>query len=108
MNEQQKHEMILNGTLPSGAEEWSCPVCGRRTLIRWEPEFQKTVLEAGDSFALHSAIKSNPPIELLQHNPSGLVPEEDANVSQEDPRLGPWLDWLNKVDFENLWNDDHQ
>ncbi len=45
MNEQQRHEMVLGTTYPSGAEEWNCPTCGRRLLISWEPKFKRTVLE---------------------------------------------------------------
>jgi hypothetical protein len=57
MNEGQKHEMVLEATHPSGAEEWNCPTCGRRLLINWEPKFKKTVLEAGDEFSIHSGGK---------------------------------------------------
>jgi hypothetical protein len=109
MNEQQKHEMIINGTLPSGAEEWFCPVCGRRTLINWEPEFKRTVLETGDSLAVHTAIKSSLPAESLQLDASASsFPQEGEQASGEDYRLAPWLDWLNKVDFNRLWKDDIQ
>lgn len=57
MNEGQKHEMVLETTRPSGAEEWNCPACGRRLLISWEPKFTKAVLETGDEFSVHSGGK---------------------------------------------------
>lgn len=57
MNEQQKHEMVLALTHPSGAEEWSCPTCGRRFLLSWPPSYKKIILEAGDELASHSAGK---------------------------------------------------
>ena len=57
MNEQQRHEMVLEIAHPSGAEEWNCRTCGRRLLISWEPAFKKTVLEAGDEFSIHSGGK---------------------------------------------------
>lgn len=57
MNQEQTHEMILETTHPSGVEEWNCPTCGRRLLVSWEPNFQKTVLEVGDEFSIHSGGK---------------------------------------------------
>lgn len=52
-----QHEMQLDKTHPSGAEEWFCPTCGRRLLMRWPPNYNKLVLEAGDEFAIHSGGK---------------------------------------------------
>ena len=49
----ETHEMILSGQAESGAEEWSCPECGRRMLLRWPPRYEKLVLEHGDDTALH-------------------------------------------------------
>ena len=43
-----RHEMILTGSTESGAEEWTCPSCSRRMLLRWPPDFDKFVLEHGD------------------------------------------------------------
>ena len=57
MNESQKHEMILEKTHPSGAEEWNCPTCGRRFLLNMPPEYRKIILNAGDEFAIHSGSK---------------------------------------------------
>jgi hypothetical protein len=45
--------MILNGRAESGAEEWLCPTCGRRMLLRWPPDYEKLVLEHGDDNAIH-------------------------------------------------------
>ena len=41
MNEQQKHEMILDKAYPSGEEEWYCPTCGQRFLLSWPPAYKK-------------------------------------------------------------------
>jgi hypothetical protein len=107
MNEQQQHEMIWVGTLPSGDEEWSCPICGRRTLMNWEPNFKRTVLEAGDNFAIHSASKTGLASAPSQDDSKDASAEQaDSQPANDDPRLGPWLAWLEKVDFENLWNDE--
>lgn len=48
-----KHEMVLSGRAETGAEEWSCPRCGRRMLLRWPPHLEKLVLEQGDTSAIH-------------------------------------------------------
>jgi len=48
MKEQQKHEMVLEITHPTGAEEWYCPTCGRRLLLSWPPAYKKIILDAGN------------------------------------------------------------
>jgi hypothetical protein len=45
--------MVLNGSTVSGDEEWVCPTCGRRLLLRWPPDYEKLVLEHGDDTAIH-------------------------------------------------------
>jgi hypothetical protein len=37
----------------SGTEEWACPTCGRRMLLRWPPHYSKRILEPGDESASH-------------------------------------------------------
>lgn len=49
--------MILSGTRESGAEEWTCPTCGRRVVFRWPPQYEKLVLEYGDVDAVHVGSK---------------------------------------------------
>jgi hypothetical protein len=109
MNEQQRHEMVLGTTHLSGAEEWNCPTCGRRLLISWEPNFKKTVLEAGDEFSIHSGGKGG-----LKIGNTRILPANDPNPQEEpmtpidDARLAPWELWMNKTDFEDLWDDEDQ
>jgi hypothetical protein len=47
------HEMRKVRTEESGREEWACPTCGRRMMLRWPPHYEKTVVEAGDERACH-------------------------------------------------------
>ncbi|GAA1800567.1 hypothetical protein [Actinomadura chokoriensis] len=42
-------------TAGSGLEEWACPSCGRRILLRWPPHYVKHVLDHGDEEACHIA-----------------------------------------------------
>src|SRR5689334_20094557 len=57
MDRQVYHEMVLETTHSSGAEEWYCPTCGRRLLLRWPPAYEKIVLVPGDEYAAHSGSK---------------------------------------------------
>ncbi|TDC76148.1 hypothetical protein [Actinomadura sp. 7K507] len=47
------HEMRMVRTQESGLEEWACPTCGRRMLLRWPPDYEKRVIETGDEKACH-------------------------------------------------------
>ncbi|MFB4310185.1 hypothetical protein [Actinomadura sp. GTD37] len=49
------HEMRMTRNAQSGLEEWACPTCGRRILLRWPPHYTKHVLDAGDEEACHIA-----------------------------------------------------
>ncbi len=52
--------MQLDKTRPSGAEEWSCPICGRRLLMRFQSQYQKLdlhVFETGDESVAHVGSK---------------------------------------------------
>jgi hypothetical protein len=103
MNE--NHEMILEKTHPSGVDEWYCPTCGRRLLMDYGLQFKKTVLEAGDEFAVHSGGRGG-----LRIGSMWAFPVDDSSRREEidDPRLAPWEAWLEESDFENLWKSDDQ
>jgi hypothetical protein len=49
--------MILAEVDSSGVERWSCGQCARVVLIERDPEFRRTVVQAGDETALHSSGK---------------------------------------------------
>ena len=103
MNEQQ-HEMILEETHSSGAEEWYCPICGRRMTITWHP-WKKIILEPGDIYAAHSASKGGLQIGSLQITQANDdSPPSATEPFVEDPYLAPWLRWMNRVDSDDLWN----
>lgn len=53
-DENDHHSMEWVGSHPSGSEEWLCPACGRRILLRWPPHFEKIVLDPGDELATHT------------------------------------------------------
>ena len=76
--DQTVHEMFLETTHASGAQEWTCPTCGRRFLMQWPPAYKKIVLEPGDEQASHRGFTGElfiDPLEVsqLEENP---IPEE--------------------------------
>ena len=91
MSELSQHAMQLEITHPSGAEEWACAECGRRILMQWPPNYKRTVLEAGDEFAIHSGGKGG----LMLTAPE----VSDAPVVADEFSQSPWADWLEELDF---------
>jgi hypothetical protein len=90
MNAEPTHKMELIKSHPSGAEEWCCPICGRRFVVQWTPEYQKTVLEMGDEYAIHNTGKGA--MILAQTN--------------DDHHLEPWQEWVEHSNFESLWEEE--
>lgn len=84
MHKSQRHEMVLEKTHSSGVEEWYCPVCGRWTLVNWQPQFKKMILETGDEYITHSGGKGGLRMGTLQ-------------ITQTDV----WEELLEEVDFGN-------
>lgn len=81
--------MILIGCLESGAEEWSCPRCGRRMQLRWPPGYERLVMEYGDVSAIHVGGKGGVQVGDVALTPARDVPGTD-------------LQWLrdNGIDWE--------
>ena len=98
MIEQQHHEMVLATVHESGAEEWFCPTCGRRFLMQWPPEYKKVILEPGDEYAIHSGGKNSANIQ-----PNTMVRGEEELVAVDDSSLQPFIEWMESVGFESLW-----
>jgi hypothetical protein len=83
------HEMILNGRAESGAEEWLCPTCGRRMLLRWPPDYEKLVLEHGDDNAIHVGGKGG-----VRVGPAVVAPAHTADVP------GAERQWLRDIGID--------
>jgi hypothetical protein len=47
------HQMVVIGRSGTGAEEWGCPSCGRRILLRWPPHHERIILHPGDDQVVH-------------------------------------------------------
>ena len=115
MHDSPQHEMILESTHPSGAEEWFCPTCGRRFLMHWPPEYQKIILEPGDEHAMHSGSKGDEYMYMgsLQMNARDAMTEvddlpftrpsfEEVEIDDTPPAetLRPWLKGLAGLDLD--------
>jgi hypothetical protein len=101
----QQHEMVLEKTYPSGAEDWYCPACGRRMSLSWQP-WKKIVLEPGDISAVHSGGKGGLQMGPLEANQGEDGTSEAMDGSLQDPYLAPWLRWMDRFDSDDLWNRD--
>jgi len=103
--------MILTGTGESGAEEWVCPTCGRRMLLRWPPHYEKLVLDHGDEAAIHVggkgglqvgqvAVAPAPPGEAPPGEaPPGEAPLGEAAVAEVPEADRRWLR-ANGIDWD--------
>lgn len=89
------HEMVLERTHVSGVEEWYCPSCGRRFLVQWPPAYKMIVIEEGEKDIRHNVSKVNS---------RSIQVKQRAKIEVEEFRLIPWLKWMDKVDFDRLWN----
>jgi hypothetical protein len=86
MSSNDQHEMILEGPRPSGAEEWFCPRCGYRFVVRWGPSFDRVVLEEGDTRAAHVGTKGG-----LRLDQVDVAPTPGAEARQWLDDIG--IDW---------------
>ena len=82
--------MILNGCADSGAEEWACPDCGRRVLLRWLPDFERLILEYGDDRAVHVGAKGGVRMTGVEVNPS---PSSDLSSEARQWLSNNGIDW---------------
>lgn len=85
-----KHEMILNGRTESGAEEWLCPACGRRMLLRWPPDYEKLIVEYGDDSVVHVGGKGGLRMGQAEIAPlaTGVVPSTELEWLRDNG-----IDW---------------
>ena len=55
MSDTERHDMQLQQSFPSGAQEWLCTTCKRRVVIESGSNRVKIIaLEPGDERAIHS------------------------------------------------------
>jgi hypothetical protein len=90
---QAHHQMRRMGSRAGGAEEWSCPSCGRTLLLQFHPRYQKVVLAPGDEYVAHAGATDG-----VQLGPVEVVPPGDPPA---DPGSA-WRRWLadNGIDWD--------
>jgi hypothetical protein len=102
MSDQPRHEMVLETTHPSGAEEWYCPTCGRRMTITWQP-WKKIVTETGDLHAAHGGSKGILNIGPLQMTWQNVYDSPSPTESSlNDPYLEPWTRWVDQMNWDDF------
>jgi hypothetical protein len=93
MDSEETHEMKRVTSYPSGAEEWSCPDCGRRFIAQWEPKFRRVILNEGHEGIIHVGQAMGL---LLQESEISI-----ENDLEDDPELGDvWKKWLDTMNFD--------
>jgi hypothetical protein len=111
MSDQEKHEMVFEKKHASGADEWVCPICGRRMLISWEPKFRRTILETGDpnvthgGFRIHIPAVGNLTFPFVEEPPS-YESVETVALEIDESSLIPWTSWMEENDYDDLWKND--
>lgn len=93
MVSEQKHEMRLIATHPSGAEEWICPECGRRFIAQWTPNFRRVILENGDERMIHTGQGLEIQTEI------SVQPMEDTLLDSTE-LSDVWKEYLEKLDID--------
>ncbi len=86
----EKHEMVLIGPVDSGAEEWACPTCGRRLLLRWPPNYERLVLDHGDAEAVHIGAKGGVQVSHVAVTPA---PASDVPTAEREWLRENGIDW---------------
>lgn len=108
MHDAEPHEMELLGVDETGSEEWYCPSCGRRFLMRWPPNYGRTILVAGDEHVAHVGGKGGlrmgaPSIREAPTSP--LEPAEDEPLSEEVAAL--WRRLLAQIEADDTDSGEH-
>ncbi|GAA4226711.1 hypothetical protein GCM10022254_12530 [Actinomadura meridiana] len=82
------HEMRKTRTEESGREEWACPTCGRRILLRWPPNYEKQIVEPGDQRACHVGSSAD---DTPAEPPDTPLPAQDVSDEQRWHSARRWL-----------------
>ncbi len=96
MHVSERHEMNLEAKYPTGAEEWRCPTCGRRFVVKWAPAFNMVVLDPGNESAGHSGSTGG------LHIGPPQVTKTDGTEPPDDRGLSAWIEGLEDTDLDNL------
>ncbi|NTU81273.1 MAG: hypothetical protein HGA45_18145 [Chloroflexales bacterium] len=80
MYDAESHEMELRGVDEAGFEEWYCPSCGRHFLMRWPPDYTRSIIAPGDEHVTHVGGKGG-----LRMGPLAITSAEHSSIDPAPP-----------------------
>jgi hypothetical protein len=89
------HQMELVRRDSREGDEWHCPTCGRRIVLRMPPHYTRRVVEAGDEQAMHAGMKGMTTIQ----------PAVDEWAAVVDSEVDDWRSWLEDGGLEDWLRD---
>jgi hypothetical protein len=90
MHTHDKHVMELVAEYADGSQEWHCPTCGRRFIMKWPPDYNRAILDEGNPNAVHSGEVNG--LDIAQYVDSA----PDLSTKDSDPYLAPFKAWIEK------------
>lgn len=102
------HQMELREVYSDGSQDWHCPVCGRRFILHWPPNYRREVIEEGDVEAVHTAgtggVEMGQPTMTEMPASSSTRPADDIGyagdaIELDDPSLLPFARFFEEVDL---------
>ncbi len=60
------------------------------------PYLKKVILNQGDAYANHTGGKGGISLKVAEVN---------GAHNEDSTRLAPWIEWIDTVDFDSLWNE---
>lgn len=106
MNMDMPHQMELREVYADGSQDWHCPVCGRRFILHWPPNYHREVLNEGDLEAVHTAGTGGMQMgsaELESEAVFQTAPVDDENfdgiaIDLDDPSLSAFARFFDEVE----------
>lgn len=72
--------------------------------MQWPPDCRKFILEPGNEAAFHSGGRTDLKIDIFWDHHEPEPHAEQQPIAIEEQRLQPWNEWMERVDFERLWD----
>jgi hypothetical protein len=85
------HRMDLVVTLDGGIDVFKCRECERILAVTYPPNYKKVVIIAGAEMETHNA-------------GNGGLTITDARIDQDDEDTDQWEQFLDDMNFDELWN----
>lgn len=106
MDQAQHHPMELVRAHEGGAEEWLCPACSRRILMRWAPGYHAQILAPGDARAYHTGGSAGQQQSSGGHahevsTSTDAAAEDSDSLARLADGLRPWQEWLNGLGWSS-------